>query len=357
MRNLSLHRLLLGIIGTFLLLSLENANTEAATSAKSNERILIVVGAAGQDQYEQQFANWVANWKQIASHKQAELTIIGESVDARFSDLELLQKELQRETDKTTATWLILMGHGTFDGKSARFNLRGPDVTADQLSEFCDSVEHPLAVIHCFSASGPFLKALSADKRVIITATKNGHEFYFSRFGGFLAEAATQQQTDADLDHDGQVSLLEAYLSACRATNVYYQQKGELATEHALLDDNADQSGTRGNQFQGLFKAPDFNSATATLPDGHRAHQFILSSTPEIELLSGEQKQKRDELEIKILELKQRKESFSSLNEYYLTLEPLMVQLSQIYRKLDKNKRRVIYDPLVIPANAKKTGK
>lgn len=355
MQNRCMYRLLSGIIGILLLCNFELARSEAAAPIENKERILIVVGAAGQEKYEQQFASWVARWKEIASHKRAEVSVIGESIDARCSDLKLLQKELQRETDNITATWLILIGHGTFDGKTARFNLRGPDVTAEQLSEFCKPIQHPLAVMNCFSASGPFIEALSADKRVIITATKNGHEFYFSRFGGFLAETGTQKQTD--LDHDGQISLLEAYLSACRATNAYYLQKGELATEHALLDDNADRSGTRGDQYQGLVKIPDQNSKTATLADGHRAHQFILFSTQKVELLSGEQKRKRDELEIQILELKQRKTSFSSLNEYYLTLEPLMVQLSQIYRQLDQQKKPVIYDPLVIPANAKKTGK
>lgn len=355
MQNRCLYRLLSGTIGILLLCNFELARSEAAAPIENKERILIVVGAAGQEKYEQQFASWVARWKEIASHKRAEVSVIGESIDARCSDLKLLQKELQRETDNITATWLILIGHGTFDGKTARFNLRGPDVTAEQLSEFCKPIQHPLAVMNCFSASGPFIEALSADKRVIITATKNGHEFYFSRFGGFLAETSTQEQTD--LDHDGQISLLEAYLSACRATNAYYLQKGELATEHALLDDNADRSGTRGDQYQGLVKIPDLNSNTATLADGHRAHQFILFSTHKVELLSREQKRKRDELEIKILELKQRKASFSSLNEYYLTLEPLMVQLSQIYRQLDQQKRPMIYDPLVIPANAKKTGR
>ncbi|MCA9016729.1 MAG: hypothetical protein KDA77_15455, partial [Planctomycetaceae bacterium] len=258
-------------------------------------------------------------------------------------------------TANNSATWIILIGHGTFDGKTARFNLRGPDLTSDQLSQSCDSIKHPLAIINCFSSSGPFLNVLSADNRVVITATKNGHEFYFSRFGNFLSEAGSQPQ--ADLDHDGQISLLEAYLAACRETNAYYQQKGELATEHALLDDNADQQGTRGDQFQGLNRLPDLSSSTTTLPDGHRAHQFTLFATQPIELISGEQKQERDELELKILALKQRKAEFASPDEYYQKLEPLMLQLAHVYRRIELKKQQVIFDPMVVPANAKKTGR
>jgi len=355
MRNRCHHRLLWGIISTLLLTAPQHVAAQSIAHSGKTERFVLVIGAAGQEQYEPQFAAWVERWKQIAAHKQAELTVIGESVDARHSDQELIARELQRKTDNTSATWLILIGHGTFDGKTARFNLRGPDLTADQLSLSCDTIQHPLAIINCFSASGPFLEALSADKRVVITATKNGHEFYFSRFGDFLSQAGSQPQ--ADLDHDSQISLLEAYLAAYRATSAYYQQKGELATEHAQLDDNADQSGTRGDQFDGLNRIPEPHAVATALPDGHRAHQFILFTTQPIELLSGEQKQKRDELEIKILELKQLKETFSSPDEYYQKLEPFMIQLARVYRHIDQNKKHVIYDPQVVPANAKKTGR
>ncbi len=353
MRNHFQNHVIVVLAGLFSLSAPVDLQLQAAAPIKNTERFLIVVGAPGQEQYEQQFTNWVENWKQIAAHKRAELTVIGESVDARFSDLEILNRELQRDTQKTTATWLVFIGHGTFDGKTARFNLRGPDLTAKRLSRLCDSIQHPLAVINCFSTSGAFLKPLSGDNRVIITATKNGHEFYFSHFGGFLSRAGTQQS--ADLDHDNQISLLEAYLSACRETTTYYQKKGELATEHALLDDNADQTGTRSDQFQGLVQTPRFNAAG--LADGPRAHQFTLFSSESITLLSGEQKQLRDALEIQIFELKQQKRTFSSQDEYYQKLEPLMIQLAQIYHNRQQPQKRVIRDPKVIPVNAKKTGR
>ena len=30
--------------------------------------------------------------------------------------------------------WIVFIGHGTFDGRSAKFNLRGPDISADELA-------------------------------------------------------------------------------------------------------------------------------------------------------------------------------------------------------------------------------
>lgn len=330
--------------------SVSSLQAENQPAPESGERFLIVVGASGLEEYESQFARWAARWKEFATKKGAQLTLIGETVDARHTDLELLKRELARQTESVTATWVILIGHGTFDGKTARFNLRGPDLTAEDLNESCETIQHPLAMINCFSSSGAFLNVLSAENRVVITATKNGFEFYFSRFGEFLSEAGSQPS--ADLDHDGQVSLLEAYLSACRETEAYYQQKGELATEHALLDDNADQHGSRGNEFHGLKRTPDATTKTGFLPDGHRAHQFSLFETRPVVRVSGEQKQVRDQLELQILALKQRKAEFTNQDEYYQQLEPLMIQLAHVYRRLDQ---QIIYDPLVVPVNAKKT--
>lgn len=346
------YRFLMGVFCLSLLLHCQTILADPSGSAEKTERIIVVLGAEGTSEYGQQFADWSSRWQQLAADKQAAFTLIGDSIDARHSDLELVQHELNHQTDYT-ATWLILIGHGTFDGKTARFNLRGPDLTADALNQSCHAIQHPLAVINCFSASAPFLEMLSAENRVVITATKTGHEFYFSHFGNFLSAVARDKLTD--LDHDGQISLLEAYLAASRQTAEFYLEKGELATEHALLDDNADQQGTRGDQFQGLHQVPGAIRTTAILPDGHRAHQFILFTTKRLKLVSGEQKLLRDELEIKILELKQRKASFINLDEYYKQLEPLMIQLANVYRSSDQKQRKTIYDSQVIPVNAKKT--
>ncbi|QDT84918.1 hypothetical protein [Gimesia chilikensis] len=325
----------------------------AAESPDRPERFILVLGAEGTDEYAIQFADWAENWKQLAVGKQAELTVIGESLDARNSDRTLIEQELLRSPESYSATWLILIGHGTFDGKSARFNLRGPDLTAEQLKVCCDQITHPLAVLNCFSASGPFLQALSGENRVVISATKNGFEFYFSHFGKFLSAAASEPESD--LDHDGQISLLEAYLAACRQTKAHYLEQGQLATEHALLDDNGDQRGSRADQFKGLDHLPE-PGATASLPDGHRAQQFAVCALRPVSQITGTQKQLRDALEINILELKQRKTEFETEDDYYQQLEPLMIQLAEIYRQAERGNTPTIHDPLVVPVKAEQTG-
>ena len=146
--------------------------------------------------------------------------------------------------------WLVLIGHGTFDGKEARFNLRGPDVSADELALWLKPFRRPLAVIDTASCSAPFLNLLSATNRVIITATRSGNEQNFTRFGQYLAQALTDPE--ANLDKDGQVSLLEAFLTASHQAAEFYKLQGRLVTEHALLDDNGDGLGTPADWFRGL---------------------------------------------------------------------------------------------------------
>jgi len=39
--------------------------------------------------------------------------------------------------------WLVLIGHGTFDGKEAKVNLRGPDLSAADLVGMVEAVPPP----------------------------------------------------------------------------------------------------------------------------------------------------------------------------------------------------------------------
>ena len=88
------------------------------------------------------------------------------------------------------------------------------------------------------------MRKLSREQRVIITATKNEAEVFYTRFGGYFAEAVGGL-TDADVDNDEQVSLLEGFIYASEKVASFYENKGRLATEHAILDDNGDKLGSR----------------------------------------------------------------------------------------------------------------
>src|SRR3954469_5345629 len=99
-------------------------------AADDRPALLVVVGAAGSPEYAAQFRQWAEQWKQTARKADAELTTIGESRDEGGSDLDRLRAFLaQKAGDGQKPLWIVLIGHGTYDGREAKFNLRGPDVT------------------------------------------------------------------------------------------------------------------------------------------------------------------------------------------------------------------------------------
>jgi hypothetical protein len=184
-------------------------------------------------------------------------------------------------------------------------------------------------VLNCASASGPFLNRLSGENRVIVTATRSGHEQNFARFGQYLAESIADPR--ADLDKDGQVSLLEAYLTASSRVEEYYRTHSQLASEHALLDDNGDKLGTPANWFHGV-RATRRAKDGAPL-DGIRAHQVHLILSDRERELPAETRERRDQLELSIAALRAHKDKLPE-DDYYGQLETLMVELARIYREL-----------------------
>src|SRR5947199_396253 len=85
------------------------------------------------------------------------LLVLGLDNAGPTNDYEQLKQTLALEPkDGPAALWLVLIGHGSFDGKEARFNLRGPDVTATELALWLRPFRRPLAVIDTSSSSAPF---------------------------------------------------------------------------------------------------------------------------------------------------------------------------------------------------------
>ncbi len=302
--------------------------------------VMLVLGAEGTPEYGRMFAEWAAAWRRAAEGGPWRVWTIG-PVDGEPSDLdaarndarvkELLRRALEtaaRETD--LPLWIVLIGHGTFDGRAARFNLVGEDVTEQELAQWLSALRRPTAVVHCASASGEFLPALSAAGRVVITATKSGAETNFARFGGFIAAAITDPA--ADLDKDGQVSLLEAFLRAARQTEEHYAAQGLLATEHALLDDNGDGRGTRAEAFAGIRPVRQADSGNTL--DGYVAHQWTLIPSDVERQLSPEFRRRRDALELEILRLRELKGMLTE-EEYYARLEPLLIDLARLYEQAE----------------------
>ncbi|HEX7448061.1 MAG TPA: hypothetical protein VF306_10980 [Pirellulales bacterium] len=308
---------------SILLYSLMAISAEAAADRPV---VVVVVGAAGSEEYGKPFRQWAERWQAAAERAGAAFDSIGLDDDAGEDG----QRLRQRLTDEAKASreplWLVLIGHGTFDGQTARFNLRGPDVSAAELAEWLGQIERPLAIVNCASASGPFINALSGKNRVVVTATKSGFEHNFARFGDYLSAAIGDPA--ADLDKDEQTSLLEAFLMASARTQEFYAEDARLATEHALIDDNGDGLGTPADWFHGVRATRSAKEGAAV--DGLRASQMQLVASPRERQLPAEARVRRDELERQIAALRERKAGLGD-DDYYGELEKLLVELAGIY--------------------------
>src|SRR6185369_4885550 len=72
---------------------------------------------------------------------------------------------------------IVLIGHGSVDNQQPKFNLIGPDLTVKDYAQLIASLPNKRVVfVNCSSSSGDFIKPLSAEGRIIITATRSGNE-------------------------------------------------------------------------------------------------------------------------------------------------------------------------------------
>lgn len=316
----------------------EDATDQASQASQAS--LVIVVGAPGTDEYAQLFGEWVDRWKAAAAEGGASTIVVGRE-EADKSDRGQLEQVLQAEQDGSARPlWIVFIGHGTFDGRVARFNLRGPDVSAAEIASWLEGLSRPLAVINCASASAPFIDRLSGPERVIVTATKSGGEANFARFGDYLSAAISDSA--ADLDKDGQVSLLEAFLQASRQTQAYYDGQRQLATEHSLLDDNGDALGVRADFFTGL--RPTATAENGAAMDGLRAHQWHLIPSEDERRLPPEMRRRRDQLERELAAWRERRPELTE-DEYYEGIEPILVEIARLYAAVDRDVETV--DPAV----------
>lgn len=285
--------------------------------------VVVVIGAPGTQEYETAFRTAGENWLKAAREGGREALLIAGETNQMANLREVLGAQNKTSDDPF---WLVFIGHGTFDGKVAKFNLHGPDISAAELAALVAEWKRPLVFLNTTSSSSPFLNALSGENRIVVTATKSGWEENYARFGIFLAE--TIADPSADLDKDGQTSLLEGFLMASRRVEEFYDTEQRLATEHALIDDNGDSYGSPADFFQGVRVVKKAEGDIAV--DGLRAHQVHLVPGAEEAKLSPEAVARRNQLELDLEKLRSRQADLPE--EVYLDeLEKVLVEISRIY--------------------------
>ena len=218
--------------------------------------LLIVVGLAGDPEHGKTFHTWGTNLAQaseklgIASENMAFLVDAPAEGDQKVTGRatkDEVAKALQGFGARAGAddvVFVVLIGHGSYDGRAAKFNMPGPDMTAADFNAlFAKLPTKQIVFVNTASASGPMVAELSGASRTVVTATRSGAEQYATLFGGFFIDALVSEA--ADNDKNKRVSVLEAFLFAKAEVTKAYEREGLLATEHALLDDNGDKDGSQ----------------------------------------------------------------------------------------------------------------
>lgn len=299
------------------------AGASVAQKTDPNKFAVIINGAGGEPAYEKQFAQWTTELNSVLTKRYGFNPQRIKVLSDKLATAEAVKRtfaSLKTELDANNVLFVFLIGHGSFDGKEAKFNLVGPDLSASDYNQLISALPtRRIILLNMSSASGEFVKPLSAKGRIIVTATRNGQETNATRFPGFFIAALTA--TDGDTDQDGHTSILEAFVYANRLTEEFYKRAGRLATEHALLEDNGDGVGReRAEAGEGLL-------ARATYLDSLSVDEAAATAA------TGKLLKERARLEGEIEQLIARKASLQE-SEYEATLERLFIELAKVNRSI-----------------------
>lgn len=199
--------------------------------------LLVVVGLTGEPEHAALFEKWGTALVTSATALGVPADRIQHlKSDPTRADMEQALARIGKSAGADDVVFIVLIGHGTFDGRVPKFNLKGPDLAPADLEAMLKGVASTrLVLVNTTSASGPFKDAMAGPNRTIVTATRNGAEQFATLFGGYFVDAFASES--ADLDKNRRVTVQEAYEFAQREVTKAYERTGLLATEHSVIDD------------------------------------------------------------------------------------------------------------------------
>jgi hypothetical protein len=291
---------------------------------------LIVSGASGGEKYAEQLKQWrqalqTALVNRYGFEAANVRVLTDESVTGgttgSAANVKAALTEIRKVATKDDLLLVVLLGHGTFDGEAAKFNLVGPDLTATDWNQLLSAIPARLVLVNTTEASFPFLDALKAKGRVVITATNSAAQKYATVFPEYFVKALSEASTD--LDKNGRTSILEAFEATSLGVKQYYEQRGQLSTERALIDDNGDGQGRE----QGAEGADGGFARLWSLD----AEPAAATTNPELAALIKQQRT----LEASAEELKLKKGDMAPA-EWQAAYEKLMLELARVSQEIRK---------------------
>jgi hypothetical protein len=268
---------------------------------------LIVGGLGGEPDYEQRFSSYSADLDKIARTLTDPSRVI--HLSGKAATREALQAAFEKlsQSSRSDSLAVFFIGHGTYDSTNYKFNIPGPDITAQELRAWLDKVPASRQlVVLATSASGAAIDALKSDTRVVVTATRSGGERNAVVFARYWVEALRDPAADADKNET--ISAAEAFRYAEEKVKRFYTDQKRIATEHARLE----------GKLAGSFVLARLGEAAAAANDPARR-----------KLLA-----RREALETQIDALKFRKSALPG-DQYKRELERLLLELAKVQEAIE----------------------
>ena len=300
-------------------------------SAAAQQRYaLIVAGATGGEEYAVQYAAWTGTLSRTLVERlgfdPSQVTVLAEAdkpeSSATAENVRKAIASVHQRMRREDLLFVLLIGHGTFDGVDAKFNLVGPDLESSEWAGILQPLPGRVVVVNSTAGSFPFIERLSGERRTVITATDSMAQRFDTVFAEYFVKAF--EDASADLDKNGRISVWEAFTSTAAGVRRHYQQRGQLSTERALLDDNGDGVGTSAVE-QGHDGAQASRTyLDADVPGAAPTDEELLKLLQRKALLEGE-----------LEELKIRK-AFLAAGEYAKEFERIITEYARIASEVRK---------------------
>lgn len=291
---------------------------------------VIVSGASGGEKYAEQMKTWRGDLQSALVDRYGFKTenvrlLVDETVKAgeaaNAANVRKVFGEIKAKGAKEDFVLVVLLGHGTYDGDVAKFNLVGPDLTEKDWTDLLAGISGRLVVVNTTEASFPFLASLTAKGRIVITATDSAAQKYATVFPEYFIKS--MKEASSDLDKNGRTSIFEVFAAASAAVKQHYEQRGQLATERALIDDNGDGKGREASA-----EGPDGGFARIAYLDAENPAE---TANPELAALV----RRRRALEAEAEELKLKKGEMPEA-EWNAQFEKLMIDLAVVSAEIRK---------------------
>ena len=284
-------------------------------TALADSSALIIRGVAGDPEHEKKFDEWTEGTRKALVEKfgfAADRVMVLSDKKSAQAEIQKAFVTLKQQVKPGDNFFLFFIGHGSGDDGTYKFNISGPDYTADDYNKLLSTLPaSKIVVVLGTPASGAAIEKLAAKNRVIIAATRSGQEGNDVVFYQYFLEALDSPA--ADEDKDQKVSVWEAFKYAVSATDRFYKEEGRLSTEHPQMSDNGgDKIGTNVKDAPLLARVTSF-----------QVDRPIVSSDPKLQALLIQKK----DLEQKIEQLRINKASVPDA-EYDKQMEALLVELA-----------------------------